>query len=146
MNLLRNKKLAGKIRKQNAFTLVEMIVVLVIISLLMGFLLKGIWNSATGAKSKLTEMKMEKLKSAINQYQLMNNKIPPTLGALTGCDNSRGGACVPVADKDDLNDAWETPFQYQADGSGRSYKIKSYGADGKDGGAEMNADITLEGP
>ncbi len=141
MNILNRKLL-----KQNAFTLVEMIVVLVIISLLMGFLLKGIWGSSQGAKAKLTEMKMQKLRSSINQFQLMHNKLPQSLNNLTGCDGSSGGACVPVAEKDDLEDAWATPFIFQVDGSGRNYKIKSYGADGKDGGSDTNSDIFIEGP
>ena len=141
-----NLKFARKLSKQNAFTLVEMIVVLVIISLLMGFLLKGIWGSSQGAKAKLTEMKMQKLRSSINQFQLMHNKLPQTLNNLTGCDGNTEGACVPVAEKDDLNDAWNTPFQFQVDGSGRSYKLKSYGADGKDGGADTSSDITVNGP
>lgn len=133
---------------QKAFTLVEMIVVLVIISLLMGFLLKGIWSSSEGAKAKLTEMKMQKLRSSINQYQLMNNKLPGNLSALTGCgDNAGSGrACVPVADTDDLKDAWGTDFVFQLEGSGRAYRLKSLGADRRDGGNDTNSDITLDGP
>lgn len=143
---MENKK-SRKLMAQKAFTLVEMIVVLVIISLLMGFLLKGIWGSSQGAKAKLTEMKMQKLRSSINQFQLMNNKLPSSLTALTGCGESgSGGACVPVAEKDDLVDAWDTPFVFQLDGSGRSYRLKSLGADGRDGGADTNGDITIDGP
>ena len=136
-----------KLSPQRAFTLVEMIVVLVIISLLMGFLLKGIWGSSQGAKAKLTEMKMQKLRSSINKYQLMNNRLPSSLSSLTGCgENPGGGACIPVAEKDDLLDAWDTPFVYQLDGSGRSYRIKSLGADGREGGSDTNADIIIDGP
>lgn len=137
----------SSLRKQNAFTLVEMIVVLVIISLLMGFLLRGIWGQSEGAKAKLTEMKLEKLRNSLNQYQLMHNKLPTALIALTNCAETRAGAaCVPVAEEEDLKDAWETPFVFQIDGSGRSYKIKSLGADGRDGGSGTDGDITLEGP
>ena len=143
MRNLRNNKY--KFVSQNAFTLVEMIVVLVIISLLMGFLLKGIWGQADSAKVKLTEMKMQKLKSSINQYQLVNNKLPQNLEMLASCQGV-SGPCVPVAQEEDLSDAWGTPFSFQLDGSGRSYKIKSFGSDKRDGGSDASADFSIEGP
>jgi general secretion pathway protein G len=134
------------LKRQGAFTLVEMIVVLVIISLLMGFLLKGIFSGAEGAKAKLTEMKMEKLKSSINQYNLMNNRVPSTLSSLVTCDSSKGKACVKLADPDDLKDAWDTEFRYQVGGTGKSYTLKSLGSDGREGGSDTNSDISVEGP
>lgn len=134
------------IKNQSGLTLVEIIVVLVILSLVMGFLIKGIFGQSQGAKAILTEMKIGKLKGAINQYQLMHNRLPPALQSLVSCDQASGAACVPLVDKDDLNDAWNTPMLFNVEGTGRSYQIKSLGADGREGGSGTDGDISSTGP
>jgi general secretion pathway protein G len=42
-------------------------------------------------------------------------------------------------------DPWSNPYEYSAIGSGpRNYRIRSLGADGREGGVGVNADIVLE--
>jgi general secretion pathway protein G len=142
---MKSKTFSRTLLSQRGFTLVEIIVVLVIISIVMGFLVTGIFSKSEGAKAKVSEMKLEKLKSAINQYQLMHNRLPSNLSSLVNCE-SGGGACIPVADKDDLDDAWGTPISFAPDGSGRGYVLKSLGADKKDGGSGVDGDISKNGP
>lgn len=132
-------------RAQRGLTLVELMVVLIILAILIAFLTSGLFSQAEGAKLKVTEMKLQKLKSAINQYQLMNNSLPSDPQALVSCGN-QSGACVPVAQEDDLKDAWGTPMQFRLENSGRSYMIKSLGADRKEGGSGVNGDPSITGP
>lgn len=132
-------------RSQRGLTLVEIIVVLVILSIMIAFLTSGLFSQAEGAKVKVTEMKLNKLKNAINQYQLMNNSLPNDPQALVSCGGN-GGACVPVAQEEDLKDAWGTPIQMRMENGGRSYIIKSLGADRREGGSGVNGDPTITGP
>ena len=133
------------LRSQKGLTLVEIIIVLVILSLLMTFLTSNLFKSGEKAKANLNDLRMGQLKSKIQEYQLMNNTLPPSLESLVSCDRqSGGGSCVPIAEPEDLKDAWGTPLQFQS--SGNSYQIKSLGADKREGGEGVNGDAIITGP
>ncbi len=133
------------IRNQKGLTLVEIIVVLVILSILIAFLTGGLFSQGEKAKAKINTLHIEKVKSAIGQYQLMNNVLPPDLRSLATCPDGQT-ACVPVADEATLKDAWGTPFSYSLENGGRSYALKSLGSDRKDGGTGVEGDVVVTGP
>jgi general secretion pathway protein G len=91
---------------------------------------------------------MKTLSQKIGEYKLMYNTLPGSLEDLAGCNEKTGPGCVPLIDSgdDSLVDAWGTNFIYTLDGSGRSFKITSLGADGRPGGDGVNFDFSLEGP
>lgn len=130
---------------ERGLTLVEIIIVLVILSILIGFLTKGLFGKGQAAQAKINLMKMERLKSAINTYQLQYNSLPNSLDALVNCSEQTGQGCVPVATEDDLNDVFGTKFTYSSEG-GRSYRLKSMGADRAAGGSGADADQEMTGP
>ncbi|HMO02768.1 MAG TPA: type II secretion system protein GspG [Oligoflexia bacterium] len=134
-----------KFIRSGGLTLIEIIVVLVILSILIAFLTSSLFSTAEGAKAKLTQIKMEKLKGAINNYRFMNNALPPNLEALVTCPPNATGPCVQSAQIDDLKDAWGTPMIYTIEG-GRNFRIKSLGADGREGGSGTDADFSITGP
>jgi general secretion pathway protein G len=137
-----NKK---NISSQSGLTLVEIIVVLVILSILIAFLTGGLFKQGERAKAQINALKMEKAKAAIGQYQLMYNQLPPDLRSLVSCpDSSR--ACVPITDEETMTDGWGTPFVYSLDNGGRSFILKSLGADRRDGGSGPDGDMTITGP
>jgi general secretion pathway protein G len=130
---------------QKGLTLVEIIVVLVILSILIAFLTGGLFKQGERAKAQINALKMEKTKAAIGQYQLMYNQLPPDLRSLVSCpDSSR--ACVPITDEDTITDGWGTPYVYSLDNGGRSFTLKSLGADKRDGGSGAEGDMTITGP
>lgn len=131
---------------ERGLTLVEIIVVLVILSILVAFLTNGLFSQGEKAKAKINELQIQKLKSAIGQYQLMYNQLPPDIRSLASCPDSNSGGCVPVADESALKDAWGTPFEYALENGGRSYAIKSMGSDRKPGGSGVEGDVTVTGP
>jgi len=132
-------------RSQRGLTLVEIIVVLTILSLLIGFLTKNIFGQGEKAKAKMNDMKMSQVQGFIGQYQLQFNNLPPSLSALVGCGEATDGtACAPIAAQEDLKDAWGTDFVYSADGG--SYRLKSLGADRKEGGSGVDGDVVRQGP
>lgn len=134
------------IRSQRGLTLIEIIVVLVILAIMFAFLTSGLFSQAEGAKMKLTEIKLHKLKSSIDNYQLMNNSLPNDLNALVNCSGQAGAACVPVAQAEDLKDAWGSQIDYRLENSGRTYSVRSLGADRREGGSGVNGDLTITGP
>lgn len=135
-----------RLSSERGLTLVEIIVVLVILSVLVGFLTGSLFSQGDKAKAKITELQLKKVQSAINQYQLMYNQLPADIRALTTCNEQAGTACIKAAEEGDLSDAWGTPFSYKLEGNARSYTLKSLGADRKEGGSDVNGDITVTGP
>lgn len=133
------------LKKQKGLTLVEIIVVLVILSILVGFLTGGLFSQGEKAKAKINELQIQKVKQAIGQYQLMNNTLPPDLRALAQCPPNMQ-ACVPVGDESLLVDAWGTQFNYSLDNNGRSYRLTSLGSDRKEGGSGVEGDVVVTGP
>ncbi|MCB0319418.1 MAG: type II secretion system protein GspG [Bdellovibrionales bacterium] len=133
---------------ESAFTLVEIMVVLVIIGLLGTFLFGKVFSTGEKAKAKMTKLKMQTLSQKVGEYKLMYNALPQDLTDLTGCNQTTGEGCIPLLEKnsDDLVDGWGNPFSYTADGAGRTFRITSLGADGKAGGEGVDFDFYQEGP
>lgn len=134
-------------KSQSGLTLVEIITVLIILSLLMGFLVTRLSGAGDTAKAGINELQMKKLQNYINQYQLRYNTLPSSLRDLVQCNEQTGASCLPVVNsEDELLDVWGTEYRYSIDGGGRTYTLKSLGADRREGGSGANVDFTLTGP
>ena len=142
--LASTSKTGRRFTTQKGLTLVEIIVVLIILSLLFAFLARGLFSQGEKAKAKLNEIKMDKVKALIGQYQLQYNTLPSSLSSLTGCDDVQGSSCSPLADAEDVKDSWGTEYNYSTQGN--QFSLKSLGSDRKQGGTGTNADQTITGP
>lgn len=143
--LLSRPDSARAINSERGLTLVEIVIVLVILAVLIGFLTKGLFSQGQAAKARINAMKVNELKSKVNQYQLMYNSLPPDLQSLISCNDQTGPGCVPIAQEDDLVDTFGSQIQYSAEGSNR-FALKSLGADKRDGGSGAEADVVIQGP
>ncbi len=134
-----------KNRTERGLTLIEIMVVLIILSLIMGFIGSKLFGAADRAKRDINRLRMQDLKSSISEYQLRYNSLPPTLDALVnGADGIVG--FQRVANPEQISDAWGRSFVYTLENGGRSYKIKTLGADGIEGGTDANFDDEITGP
>jgi general secretion pathway protein G len=143
---IHSRKSFRTLRNESGLTLVEIIVVLIILSILIAFLTGGLFDTGERAKVKLNSIMMNKVKSFIDQYQLQYNQLPSSLASLTACDQVTGAQCVPIAKAEDIKDAWGTNLVYTVEQGGRAYKLKSLGADRKEGGEAASGDAVIEGP
>lgn len=105
-----------------------------------------IFGAGDKAKANITKIKLAEIESYIEQYRLQYNKVPGSLNSLVQCTEETGSACTPIANAESLADGWGTPFVYAAGGDGRSYTVKSLGADAKDGGSGVDGDLVKQGP
>ncbi len=135
-----------RIRSEKGLTLVEIIVVLIILSLVMTFLASKILGAGDKAKADLNKLKMQDIKTSIEQFQLRYNTLPSSLESLIKCTQETGMDCVPITNDQALKDAWGTPFNYSLENNNRSYRIMSKGADGRDGGSGVDFDAFITGP
>lgn len=134
-------------KKYNGFTLVELMVVMLIVALLAGIAATNFMGQSEKAKVTATKATLKALQSAVNMFKLDTGRYPTEdLGLLELVEQptdvtgwTPGGYLettqVPM-------DAWKNEFIYQLNPeSGKPFVIISYGADGKEGGEEYDADL-----
>ncbi len=127
-------------------TLIEIIVVIVILGVLIAFLTGGLFEKADEAKAKLNQSKMAKVKHSIDQFRLQYNGLPSSLDDLTKCTEKTGQGCIPITSVDEVKDIWGNSLSYTLENGGRTFRLKSFGADGRDGGEGANFDFSITGP
>ena len=128
---LRSPRHKQKGQLERGLTLIEIMVVLLLIGAVFAFVGGRVFKAGDKAKAELTRAKLASLKEPIYMYQMRNNQLPQDLRA---------------ADAEDTKDSWGREVVYRALDGGRSYELKSLGADGRDGGSGADADIIVTGP
>jgi general secretion pathway protein G len=134
--------------RQGGFTLIEIMVVVVILSVLGALVVPKIIDKVDFAKVKRAQSDIRAIQTALDLYRLDNFKYPTTeqgLQALVkqpvdpSLTNYNPNGYLPSLPKD----PWGNVYLYASPGvDGRDYDIITYGADGKPGGEGYNADIS----
>ena len=119
---------------RKAFSLVEVMIVIVIIGLMAGLVTYATTGYLERAKKQRARSDVATYAGAVDSYYLAHGLYP---------DNREGlKALAPEFIKVLQNDPWGHPYQYVQPGKDHPYDIISYGADGKEGGSGADADIT----
>jgi general secretion pathway protein G len=130
-----------KSKKLNkGFTMIELLIVMVILGLLASLVAPKFFNQLSSAERGIASTQMAAFETALDTYRLDLGSYPSKL------DDLRSGTAPrwdgPYLPKDVPLDPWGNTYVYSMPGlEGKPYDLKSYGADGKDGGEEANADI-----
>ena len=135
------------IKCNRGFTLIEIMVVLIIISLLAGIVVPKLMGRTEEAKRTKTAVQIKNLQSSLDLYKLDSGVYPSTDQGLQALvekpavgempNNWKEGGYIDKIPKD----PWGSNYVYISPGIHGDYDLYSYGADGEEGGEGRNADI-----
>jgi len=132
--------------KSVGFTLIEVMVVVVILSILAALVVPKIMDSPQRARVAKAKQDIRALESALNLYKLDNFLYPSTDQGLDALVHKPAGE--PQAANWNgpyvmrlQKDPWGQPYLYLNPGVQGEIDIFTYGVDGQAGGDGVNADI-----
>lgn len=128
------------------FTLIELMVVVVIISVVSSITLVAFINALDKAKQRATMADMRTLSKGIEAYMVDNGAPPSSAGGVTGLQTTLIPYQTTVVP---INDHWRRLYTYESEVGG-DYTFESHGKDGVDGANisyatrfDFNLDIVL---
>ncbi len=131
-------------RLQRGFTLLELLVVMVIIGLLVGYVGPMYFKQVGKSEVKAAKAQIDGFGKALDQYRLDTGHYPATeegLGALTQKPANEKRWDGPYLKKAVPLDPWGNVYVYKRPGEHGEYDLLSYGKDGAPGGAGEAADV-----
>jgi general secretion pathway protein G len=132
---------------RSGVTLLEIMIVLAVIALIVGFGAPRLMESFGRAKTQAAEVAMANLKGAVQLFYIDTGRYPTEaegLAALLAMPASTAGWRGPYLDGEaDLTDPWGRPFLYASPGSSSPFSLTTLGRDGTPGGQGEDSDISL---
>ncbi len=133
--------------KQSAFTLIEVMVVVVIMAILAAIVVPKIMSRPDQAKVVKVKEDIQAIGNALDLYKLDNGQYPSQQQGLKALVTKPTAAPVPsnYAPGGYLKhmplDPWGHPYRYRNPGKHGEIDVFTYGENNKPGGAGMNATI-----
>jgi general secretion pathway protein G len=143
-------RIMKSLKNNRGMTLVEIMIVLVILGSLATVLITKVSKSLAKAKIQQAKILISEVGKALDQFNTDCAFYPTTeqgLQALVTPPAAGGKTCTNWGPESYLTkiplDPWKNPLMYVCT-DGQHYILKSFGADGKEGGEGLNADISSE--
>jgi len=134
-----------RLNADDGYTLTEMLVVIVIISLIAAVLTPSLLGQLSRARAKTATLQIESTATSLSLFKDDIGRFPTAdegLKALVANPGSAQGWLGPYLKSDKaMNDPWGHPLVYTVGGDG-TVTVASLGADGKPGGTGVDADIS----
>jgi general secretion pathway protein G len=138
------------LRNTRGFTLIELMVVIIILGLLAAIVMPRVVGETDRARYEQAKVQMRILEDAIKRYKLDSGVFPSTEQGLEALVRKPSTGVIPrywpdggYLDKTEIPiDPWGNHYIYISPGMhSPDYDLKSFGADGLEGGEGYNADI-----
>lgn len=136
---MRNKQ------KRDAFTLIEIMVVIIILGLLAAFVIPNITGKSEEAKQKLVCIQMKSIAEGLKMFKIDNGSYPTAEEGISALVTNPSTDSYQSYSKNGYlegkkmpKDPWNHPYIYLNDGT--DFDLVSLGSDGKEGGADEAKD------
>ena len=129
---------------RRAFTLVELMVVIVIIGILATLVVVNVGGADDDAKVSAAKVGVGEIGNAIKMFRIRTGSLPETLEELVEGPGSGESdtAWRPLLDKVP-EDPWGNEYEYEVTNEDiDEFEVVCFGKDGEPGGAEYSKDIT----
>jgi len=135
-------------RSRSGFTLIEIMVVVIIIGVLAALAVPRIMDKPDVARSIAARQDLATINQALKLYKLDNYSLPTTEQGLKALVEKPSVSPIPPNWSQGYmeftpRDPWGNDYVYLRPGKRGEYDLYSLGADGQEGGEEVNADIWL---
>ncbi|HID8536125.1 TPA: type II secretion system major pseudopilin GspG [Stenotrophomonas maltophilia] len=138
------RQVRGRRARQQGFSLIEIMVVVVIIGILAALIVPRLMDRPDQARVVAARQDIAALMQALKLFKLDNGRYPSAeQGLQVLVKPPQGSGAMPITPYLDRlpNDPWGHPYQYQIPGTHGDIDVFSLGADSKPGGDAGNADI-----
>ncbi len=115
--------------RRGGFSFIEIMVVVVIIGLLAGAVALKVSDYVDEARINRAKSDIATIVGAVEHYRNKHSRYP---------GNDEGLSKLPIKTR---IDPWGNPYEYNSPGQEAPFEVISYGADGRQGGDGINADI-----
>lgn len=138
-----------KAKQEKGFTLIELMVVILIISIIAAFVFPTVFKKIARSKRIAAQTQIEIFGMALDSYRLDNGNYPTTEQGLKALQDEPVTAPLPknwdgpYLKKEIPKDPWGNSYVYISPGDhdADGYDLISYGADGEEGGERDAKDI-----
>ena len=134
------------LRTRHAFSLMELMIVIIILGLLAALVMPQLIGQSEKAKRQLVCVAMENIRSSLDNFKLDNGIYPDTEMGLEALIQNPDAERFPNYDANGYfknpvvpKDPWKHAYIYIMDEGGAN--LISLGADGREGGSDEAADI-----
>jgi len=139
------------LKKNNGFTLLEILIVITIIGIIASALAVKIMVKPGEAKTLKARLHIETMEGALKLFKLHNGFYPTTEQGLNALVEKPTTGRIPTAWQEDgyiekgtiPKDPWERDYLYLSPGiHNKGFDLWTYGSDGEEGGEDEDKDIT----
>jgi general secretion pathway protein G len=138
-------------QRKSGFTLLEILIAIVIISILSGTVGLSLYQYVRKAKVEAARAQIKTFQTAVQMYRAAHGQVPTQAQGLEALCIRPESAPVPenypeegyLESRNLPKDPWGNPYVYLAPGRKQEpCEIMSYGSDGEEGGTGEAVDIT----
>jgi len=129
-------------RRSRAFTLVELMVVVVILGILATTVTIAVRDYLVTGKQSAAKQEIAQIVAALELFYIEKDRYPRNEEGLAVLFERSDKHPDGLLRGKDLNDPWGNPYEYVYPGVHGSFDLVSYGSDGAEGGNGADEDIS----